>query len=119
MSLQFHITPSAASRLGILIQEKPAGSFLRISVLGGGCSGYEYNFEFDHAKQADDSCFSVASSPTPVEVVIDAISAPLLTDSTLEYEEEIGKSAFKIINPQASSNCGCGNSFSIKDNVQS
>ncbi len=110
--MQFNIKDSAKERISSLLTEKPKGNFFRISVLGGGCNGYEYKFEFDNKLEQDDFKFGTNNL-----IIIDKISAPFLHGSTLEYIDEIGNAKFNIINPNADSNCGCGNSFSINNNI--
>lgn len=109
----FSITPAARHRLSLLIKEQPKGSFMRISVLGGGCSGFEYKFEFDQKKDLGDHVV-IPNTPTDsVCVVIDEISLPFLKGATLDFIDILGKTKFQINNPQAQNSCGCGNSFSV------
>lgn len=105
-----HISDSAASRISHLLADEPAGSRLRVSVLGGGCSGFQYHFAFDAQPMAgDDKLFEKSGA----SVVVDETSLELLNDSTIDYVETLGAAAFEIKNPQASASCGCGNSFSV------
>ena len=83
--------------------------FFRITVLGGGCAGFQYKFEFDNLKNKDDL---IIKTPK-IEVLIDETSLNLIKGSKIDYITELIGSSFKIINPQASSSCGCGTSFSI------
>lgn len=106
MDTAFSISPSASERIAHLLSDEPQGSRLRVSVLGGGCSGFQYRFDFDTARAADDLVFNEL-------VVIDEVSLGLLGGSMLDYTEELGGAAFEIKNPNAKSSCGCGNSFSI------
>lgn len=85
--------------------------FLRITVDGGGCSGFQYRFDLDSHLQDDDKCFEKQG----VKIVVDKISLPFLKGSTVDYHEELIRSAFRIVdNPQADSRCSCGASFGIK-----
>jgi iron-sulfur cluster insertion protein len=105
-----NVTESAAKRIAfILSQEEHKGMMLRISVSGGGCSGFQYGFTFDDA---------VAQGDLVVErdgavVVIDETSLDLLGGSQIDYVEDMIGASFQIKNPIAKSSCGCGNSFSV------
>lgn len=83
---------------------------LRITVDGGGCSGFQYVLRFDGAIQDEDLIFS---SPQNVEIILDKMSYELIQGSTIDYVEELIGAAFVIKNPNATSSCGCGNSFSV------
>jgi iron-sulfur cluster assembly accessory protein len=111
MEMQFYISDAANLRLKELAKKKAPGPFLRISVLGGGCSGFEYKYDFEASKNQDDYIFS--SKNQDISIIIDPMFHELLKGSTLDYTNEIGKTGFKINNPQASSQCGCGKSFSF------
>ena len=106
----FSISESAARRITQLLSSGEAqGSMLRISVSGGGCSGFQYSFLFDDMVLADDKVFENNNA----KVVIDEISLGLLQESVLDYVEDMVASTFVIKNPNAASSCGCGNSFSL------
>ena len=106
----FIISENAASRISQLIQEEENKNVrLRISVLGGGCSGFQYNYDFDDSEEEDDNIFEKSG----VEVVIDSMSLEYVKGSMLDYVETLGSAAFEIKNPNATANCGCGNSFSV------
>ncbi|XP_039270934.2 iron-sulfur cluster assembly 2 homolog, mitochondrial-like [Styela clava] len=86
------------------------GEFLRVSVEGGGCSGFSYKFDLDTTKEADDRTFTRDG----VEVVTDSDSLDLIKGSKIDYQTEIIKSAFRVIdNPQSGTSCSCGVSFSV------
>ncbi len=106
----FSVSTTAAERISTLLKDEPAGSRLRVSVLGGGCSGFQYLFEFDAAPDAPDDIVFRAQE---AQVVVDATSLDLLKGAMLDYREELGSAAFMITNPNAKASCGCGNSFSI------
>jgi iron-sulfur cluster insertion protein len=110
MSLLLNVSDAAAARIGFLLSDEPEGSYLRVSVLGGGCSGFQYHFDFDTAPLAEDDKRFAAGDAV---VVVDETSLKLLNNSTLDYVETLGAAAFEIKNPQASSSCGCGNSFAV------
>lgn len=82
---------------------------LRLSVEGGGCSGFQYKFELDEAPQDDDS----VAETDGVRLLVDPVSLDLLAGATVEYIESLGGAAFRVTNPQAASGCGCGSSFSV------
>ena len=107
---QFFISDSAATRISYLLQDEPEGAYLRISVEGGGCSGFQYKFDFDASDKAqDDHVFSHHGA----DVVIDDMSLEYIKESMIDYVENLGASYFEIKNPQAAASCGCGNSFAM------
>ena len=103
-------TDAAAEKLKSLIaEEKNPKLMLRVFVSGGGCSGFQYGFEFDENSQDDD----IKVEKSGVTMVVDAMSAQYLGGATVDYEEGLEGSRFVINNPNATSTCGCGASFSI------
>ena len=108
MEQNFEITESAQNHLSKLLPNHNA-SFFRISVLGGGCAGFQYKFDFENTKNQDD----VILKTKKISVLIDNTSYELIKGSTLDYVNELIGSSFKISNPQATSSCGCGTSFSL------
>ncbi len=106
----FAVTENAARRISYLItQEEDRDVRMRVAVLGGGCSGFQYKFDFDAAKNPDDAIFVQGD----VEVVVDITSLELVKGSVLDYAETLGSAAFVIKNPNATASCGCGNSFAV------
>lgn len=104
------ITEAAAKRIAYLIeQEGDPALMLRVSVSGGGCSGFRYGFDFDKQINDDDHTFERDG----VRIVIDEVSLELLGGSELHYVDDLIGSYFEVRNPNASSSCGCGASFSI------
>jgi len=102
------ISDSAAKRVAFLIEnEGNPALMLRLTVSGGGCSGFQYGFGFDDAVNADDHVFENGG----VKVVTDDCSLDLLAGATLDYVEDLMGAAFQIKNPNATASCGCGNSF--------
>ena len=83
--------------------------YFRITVLGGGWAGFQYKFDFENKMNSDD----ILISRSKIEILIDNISLNFIKGSTIDYVNELIGSSFKIKNPQASSSCGCGTSFSI------
>ena len=107
---QFTISDSATKRIAHLLATEPTGARLRVAVEGGGCSGFQYKFDFDPAAPGgDDLVFGSETAP----VIVDATSLEFLSGATLDYVENLGAASFEIKNPNAKSGCGCGNSFSI------
>lgn len=111
MSIKFTITDNAAKRIADIIKQQGLSDehFFRLTVEGGGCSGFQYKMDMDNIINDDDLVFENNGQ----KCVIDAISAPFLDGSTLDYISSLGGSMMKVINPNASSSCGCGVSFGI------
>jgi iron-sulfur cluster insertion protein len=104
------VTESAARRIAeVMRAEGTSGGFLRISVSGGGCSGFQYGMTMDDTQQADDRVFSRDG----ISVVIDETSLGLLNGAEVDFVEDMMGASFQIRNPNAASSCGCGNSFSV------
>ena len=104
------VSDSAVRRIAQLIeQDGGAGTMLRVTVSGGGCSGFQYGFSFDDARNKDDLLFE----KNGVKVVVDEISLELLEGSEIDFVEDLAGSSFSIKNPNATSSCGCGTSFAI------
>lgn len=107
---QVVLTEAAARRVAALIAKQGDPSLkLRVSVDGGGCSGFQYKFDFDTAINDDD----VVVERDGVTLLVDATSLPFLAGAQVDYVQQLGASAFQISNPNAASSCGCGTSFAI------
>jgi iron-sulfur cluster insertion protein len=108
---QFGLTNSAAARINHLKAKDGSASLrFRITVKGGGCSGFQYDFALDNTTPADnDTIFTHQGA----QVVIDDVSLGLLGGSMLDYTEDLSHAGFEIKNPNATARCGCGNSFSV------
>ena len=102
------VTNNAAKKI-LELSKKKEKKVLRISVTGGGCQGFQYLFDFDKTLEKNDKIFQENGA----EVVIDEPSLKLLNGSSVDFVEDLNGSYFKIVNPNASSSCGCGNSFSV------
>ncbi len=104
------VTSSALRRVAEILQEEgnPA-LMLRISVTGGGCSGFQYNFTFDEAIADDDTIIERDG----VKVLVDSISLPYMAGAEVDFVEEMIGASFQIRNPNATSKCGCGSSFAV------
>ena len=105
MIKEIKFTDKALKQINVLLSKKDKGSFFRIAIKGGGCSGFQYDFSFDTKAEQDDLVFN--------NVLIDKKSAELLNGSEVDYVSELIGESFKITNPQSKSSCGCGVSFSL------
>ena len=106
---RFQLTTSAAEQIKVLLEKEKPNSVFRISILGGGCSGFQYNFSFSK-KICDDD---IVLNEHNIRYVIDKTSIEFINNGKLDYINELGGSYFKIENPNSKANCGCGTSFSI------
>lgn len=102
------ITDAAAARVATLLQDSPDKTALRVSVEGGGCSGFQYDIHLTNTQNSDD----ISCQHNGITVLVDEASVPFLTGSTLDFIDELGGTYFKVSNPNATARCGCGNSFS-------
>ncbi len=105
----FTVSENATKRIAKLLEDEPSGAMLRVTVSGGGCSGFQYGFKFDDHTGSDDHLFQQG----PVIVVVDDVSLDLLAGSQLDFVEDLIGAAFQVNNPNATSSCGCGASFSV------
>jgi iron-sulfur cluster assembly accessory protein len=103
------LTSSAATRVAAVAARQGKPAILRLSVEGGGCSGFQYRFGFADAPEADDT---VAESGE-ARLVVDPVSLDLVRGCAVDYVESLGGAAFRVENPNAASGCGCGSSFAI------
>jgi iron-sulfur cluster insertion protein len=108
---KFIVTDRAAARIAEIVAEtkQPADTALRVAVLAGGCSGFQYRFELDGEVQPDDLIIQRGDA----RVVVDAVSLDLLGGAELDYTDALMGSHFAVRNPNAKSACGCGTSFSV------
>ena len=105
MIKEIKFTDKAIKQINHLLSQKDKGSFFRIAIKGGGCSGFQYDFSVDKNPQEDDLKFE--------NILIDKASADLLKGSEVDFSEELIGNSFKISNPKTKSSCGCGVSFSF------
>ena len=105
MIKEINFSKKAVERVNQLIAKKPSGTFFRIAVKGGGCSGFKYDFSFDSKLEETDL--------KRENIVVDKASLELLKGSQVEFSEELIGESFKISNPKTKSSCGCGISFSF------
>jgi iron-sulfur cluster assembly accessory protein len=103
------VTDRAASKIASILQKEAEGAMLRVSVEGGGCSGFQYKFDVEREKAEDDLVLERGNAT----VLIDPVSVGFLAGSEIDFVDDLIGSAFKINNPQAKSSCGCGTSFSL------
>jgi iron-sulfur cluster assembly accessory protein len=102
------VTERAARRIGEILKAEP-GAMLRVSVQGGGCSGFQYKFDVERAKTDDD----VSIARDGVTVLIDSVSMQFLAGSEIDFVDDLIGASFKVNNPKAKASCGCGTSFSL------
>jgi iron-sulfur cluster assembly accessory protein len=103
------VTDKAASRILAVMAQEPPGSMLRVSVAGGGCSGFQYIFDVDREQAPGD----LVIERDGATVLIDETSLDLLAGSTIDFVDDLVGQSFRITNPNATSSCGCGTSFSL------
>jgi iron-sulfur cluster insertion protein len=104
------ITDNAKAKIiDLLNEENNPNLMLRTFVQGGGCAGFSYGFTFDEAQAEDDFSFDLGS----YKLVVDAMSMQYLQGARIDYKEDITGNSFSIFNPNASTTCGCGSSFSV------
>ena len=105
MNNKIEFTETAKNEIDRILVEKSPKTYIRISVQGGGCSGFKYNFSFDDKVNKNDNIFDKA--------IIDVNSLKIISGSVVDFKKELIGNSFVINNPQASSSCGCGLSFSV------
>ncbi|PVX30801.1 iron-sulfur cluster insertion protein ErpA [Sphingomonas pokkalii] len=103
------LTPAAAARVAAIAAKQAKPAILRLSVEGGGCSGFQYRFGLAEAVEADDTVAEVDG----VRLVVDPISLDLVRGAQVDFIDNLGGAHFAVTNPNAASGCGCGTSFSI------
>ena len=106
MSNKIEFTESAKTEIARVISEKGNETYFRITVQGGGCSGFKYNFSFDDKINSNDSVFN--------KTLIDKNSLKIIDGSIVDFKKELIGNSFVINNPKANSSCGCGLSFSVQ-----
>ena len=105
MIKEINFSKKAVERINALLAQKPVGTFFRIAVKGGGCSGFKYDFSFDSKFEENDLKHE--------NIVIDKSSLEMIKGSLVDFSEELIGQSFKISNPKTKSSCGCGISFSL------
>jgi len=109
MTVNVTVTERAARKIGEILRREPAGTMLRVSVEGGGCSGFQYKFGTDRARTDDDIVIERAGAV----LLIDPMSLDYMAGSEIDYIDDLIGSAFKVHNPKATASCGCGTSFAL------
>ena len=105
MIKELNFSKKAVEKIDELLAKKPLGTFFRIAVKGGGCSGFKYDFTFDRKTDENDLKYK--------NIVVDKSSLDMLKGSEIDFSEELIGNSFKISNPKTKSSCGCGISFSF------
>ena len=103
------VTERAARRIGEILRREPHGTMLRLSVEGGGCSGFQYKFDTDGAREPDD----IVVRREDALLLIDRVSLGHLAGSEIDFVDDLIGASFRVVNPNATASCGCGTSFSI------
>ena len=109
MDASVTVSERAARRIGEILKTEPAGTMLRVSVEGGGCSGFQYKFDMEQAKAADDLVITREGAT----VLIDPVSIGYMAGSEIDFVEDLIGASFKVKNPKATASCGCGTSFAL------
>jgi iron-sulfur cluster assembly accessory protein len=109
MTASVTVTERAAVRIGEILKAEPAGTMLRVSVEGGGCSGFQYKFDTERERADDD----VVIEKSGATVLIDPVSLDYMAGSEIDFVDDLIGSSFKINNPKATASCGCGTSFAL------
>ena len=109
MSANITVSERAARRIGEILKGEPTGTMLRVTVEGGGCSGFQYKFDVERAKADDD----LVISRDGAVVLIDPMSVNYMAGSEIDFVDDLIGASFKVKNPQAKASCGCGTSFAL------
>ena len=109
MDANVTVSERAARRIGEILKAEPHGSMLRVSVEGGGCSGFQYKFGVETAKADDD----LVIARDGAVVLIDPVSITYLAGSEIDFDDDLIGASFKVKNPKATASCGCGTSFAL------
>ena len=109
MAIDVTVTERAARKIGEILGREPSGTMLRVSVQGGGCSGFQYKFDTERARANDDVVIERAGAT----VLIDPVSLDYMAGSEIDFVDDLIGSSFKVHNPKATASCGCGTSFAL------
>lgn len=107
--LNVTLSDRAARRIASILAKEPDGTALRVSVSGGGCSGFQYGFDLDRERAEDD----LVLERNGAVVLIDSVSLPYVGGSEIDFVDDLIGQSFQVKNPNATASCGCGTSFSI------
>ena len=108
-SAEVTLSERAAKRIARILSAEPGGTALRVSVSGGGCSGFQYGFDLDTTRTPDD----LVLERDGAVVLVDAVSLPFMGGAEIDFVDSLMGQSFQIHNPNATASCGCGTSFSI------
>lgn len=103
------LSPAAARRVAAIADKQGKPAILRLSVEGGGCSGFQYRFGLADGPESEDS----VTATDGVSLVVDPMSLDLVAGCVVDYVESLGGAAFRVENPNAAASCGCGSSFAV------
>ena len=103
------VSERAVQRIGEILKAEPPGTMLRISVEGGGCSGFQYKFDMEQAQAEDDLVIAREGAV----ILIDPVSVRYMAGSEIDFVEDLIGASFKVKNPNATASCGCGTSFAL------
>jgi iron-sulfur cluster assembly accessory protein len=103
------VSERAARRIGEILTSEPPGTMLRVSVEGGGCSGFQYKFDMEREQAQDDLVIARAGAV----VLIDPVSVQYMAGSEIDFVDDLIGASFKVKNPNATASCGCGTSFAL------
>jgi iron-sulfur cluster assembly accessory protein len=103
------VSERAARRIGEILTSEPPGTMLRVSVEGGGCSGFQYKFDMEREQAQDDLVIARAGAV----VLIDPVSVQYMAGSEIDFVDDLIGASFKVTNPLAKASCGCGTSFAL------
>lgn len=103
------VSARAAKKIAAILGKEPQGAMLRVAVEGGGCSGFQYQFDIVNEREDDD----LVLDANGYSVLVDSVSVEYMTGSEIDFSDELIGAAFKINNPNATASCGCGTSFSL------
>ncbi|WP_425408368.1 iron-sulfur cluster insertion protein ErpA [Hyphococcus sp.] len=103
------VSARAAKRIAAILSKEPQGAMLRVAVEGGGCSGFQYQFDIVSEREDDDLVLNAEG----YSVLVDSVSVDYMAGSEIDFSDELIGAAFKINNPNATASCGCGTSFSL------
>ena len=106
---QIEVSDAAAERVAAIVATEPDANALRVSVEGGGCSGFSYKFDLTNETTDDD----VVIEKRGARVLVDAVSVMYMDGSTIDFVDELIGQSFQVRNPNATASCGCGTSFSL------
>jgi iron-sulfur cluster assembly accessory protein len=109
MTVNVTVSERAVRQIGEILKKEAAGAMLRVSVEGGGCSGFQYRFDIERAKAEDD----VVIAQDGATVLIDPVSLDYMAGSEIDFVDDLIGASFRVNNPKATASCGCGTSFTI------